>query len=128
MTQDNSISVAIVDDETQLVRTYELLFRKRQIPLAFAAYDGDEAIEKFKNAHPRPGIVIIDYRLPSMSGLDIMKAILSMEPRTKIIIISGDESIRQESLDAGANVFLKKPTSITEITRTINSLMNSYSH
>jgi len=118
-------SVAIVDDETQLVRTYELLFKKRQIPMAFAAYDGDEAIEKFKNASPRPGIVIIDYRLPSMSGLDIMKAILDMEPGTKIVFISGDESIRQESLDAGANVFLKKPTSIKDITETIHSLMNN---
>ena len=118
-------SVAIVDDETQLVRTYELLFKKRQIPMAFAAYDGDEAIEKFKNSDPRPGIVIIDYRLPSMSGLDIMKAILELEPRTKIVFISGDESIRQESLDAGANVFLKKPTSIKDITETIRTLMNN---
>ena len=118
-------SVAIVDDETQLVRTYELLFKKRQIPMSFAAYDGDEAIEKFKKADPRPGIVIIDYRLPSMSGLDIMKAILEMEPGTKIVFISGDESIRQESLDAGANVFLKKPTSIKDITETIHTLMNN---
>ena len=118
-------SVAIVDDETQLVRTYELLFKKRQIPMAFTAYDGGEAIEKFSRADPRPGIVVIDYRLPSMSGIDVMKAILAIQPHTKIVFISGDDSTRQESLDAGATVFMKKPASIKEITDTINSLMNN---
>jgi FixJ family two-component response regulator len=117
--------VAVVDDEPQLVRTYELLFRRRQIPLAFYAYDGHEAIEKFRKASPRPGVVIVDNRLPSMNGIDVMKAILTIEPGTKIIFISGDESIRQESLEAGADVFLKKPTSINDITKTVNSLINN---
>lgn len=122
---ENKTSVAIVDDEVALVRTYELLFKKRGIPMAFTAYDGVETIEKFRNANPRPGIVIIDYRLPDMSGLEVMKAILAVDPKTKIVFISGDESIRQQSLDAGAAVFLKKPTSITGITQTITALMNS---
>jgi DNA-binding response OmpR family regulator len=112
-----------VDDEAQLVRTYELLFKKRHIPMAFTAFDGEEAIEKFRKAEPKPGIVIVDYRLPSMSGIDVMKEILAIEPRTKIVFISGDESSRRESLDAGATVFMKKPTSIKEITETINTLI-----
>jgi DNA-binding NtrC family response regulator len=118
-------SVAIVDDEVQLVRTYELLFEKRGIPMAFTAYDGDEAIEKFSRAEPKPSIVIIDYRLPSMSGIDVMKAILAIEPHTKVVFISGDESSMRESLEAGATVFMRKPTSIKEITETINALRNN---
>lgn len=114
-----------MDDEVQLVRTYELLFKKRGIPMAFTAYTGREAIEKFRKADPRPGIVIIDYRLPDMDGMEVMKEIISMEPGTKVIFISGDESVRQESVDAGANVFLKKPTSIKTITDTLNSLLNA---
>ena len=43
-------SVAIVDDEVGVVRTYELLFNRRKIPISFTALDGPEAIEKFKNA------------------------------------------------------------------------------
>jgi FixJ family two-component response regulator len=70
-------------------------------------------------------MVIKDYRLPDISGLDVMRAILAMEPRTKIVFISGDDSSRHESLDAGATVFIKKPTPIKDITETINSLMNT---
>ncbi len=122
---ENNTSVSIVDDEADVVRTYELLFQKRGIPMAFTAYDGREAVEKFERENPKPSIVIIDYRLPDMDGMDVMKQILSMEPHTRIIFISGDESVRHESLDAGATVFLKKPTSIKDITVTINSLMNA---
>jgi DNA-binding response OmpR family regulator len=122
---DADASVAIVDDEVQLVRTYEMLFKRRNIPMAFVAYKGEEAVEKFKNARPRPKIVIVDYRLPDMSGLEAMKGILATEPDTRIVFISGDESVRQESLDAGAAVFMKKPTPIREITDTITALMRA---
>jgi two-component system chemotaxis response regulator CheY len=122
---ENNGSVAIVDDEVQLVRTYELLFKKRRIPIAFIAYDGGDAIEKFKRADPKPSIVIIDYRLLDMSGLEVMRGILAIEPKTRIVFISGDESIQQESIDAGATVFMKKPTSIKEITEIISTLMNT---
>jgi two-component system chemotaxis response regulator CheY len=119
----NNGCVAVVDDEPQLVRTYEILFRRRQIPLSFTAYDGPEAVEKFRKASPRPGVVIVDNRLPSMSGIEVMKSILAIDPGTKIVFVSGDESVRQESLDAGAAVFMKKPTPIAEISRTINELL-----
>ncbi len=122
---DDGYGVAIVDDETDVIRTYELLFKKRQIPISFIAYDGDEALEKFKKANPKPKIAIIDYRLPTMSGLDLMKKVLTIEPRIRIVFISGDLSVKQRSLNAGATVFMKKPTGIKEITDTVTSLMDS---
>jgi DNA-binding NtrC family response regulator len=118
-------SVAIVDDEMGVVRTYELLFKRRKIPLSFTALDSVEAIDKFKKANPRPEVVIIDYRLPTMNGLELMIDVLAIEPDTKIIFISGDDSVRQRSIAAGATVFLKKPTSIKVITETVTNLLKS---
>ncbi len=106
-----------------MVRTYELLFNRRNIPLAFSALDGGEAIEKFNNSNPKPKVVIIDYRLPSMSGIELMGKILSVEPNTKVIFISGDDSIRDKVLGLGAKLFLKKPMNIKEITESVNSLL-----
>jgi FixJ family two-component response regulator len=122
---ENSTSVAIVDDEKDLVRTYELLFKRRHIPLSFVAYDGHSAIDKFNNAREKPGVIIIDYRLPDMDGFDLMRKVLAIEPGTKIVFISGDDSVRREALDAGAKVFLKKPTDIKGISDTITALINS---
>ena len=124
MQNNGQSSVAVVDDEPGVSRTYELLFKRRNIPLSFTALDGPEAIRKFENASPKPGVVIIDYRLPSMSGLALMKRLLNIEPSTRIIFISGDDSIRQESLESGAKVFLKKPVDIKTITDTVTGLFN----
>ncbi|HTY90321.1 MAG TPA: response regulator [Methanocella sp.] len=121
----NDVSVAIVDDERDLVRTYELLFKRRGIRLAFVAYDGHSAIERFNNTVDKPGVVIIDYRLPDMDGLDLMKEVLALRSGTKIVFISGDDTVRQDAMDAGATVFLKKPADIKMITETINALINS---
>lgn len=108
-------SIAIIDDDSQLVRTYELLFRHKRVPVSFVAYDGRIALEKFRVADPRPGIVIVDYRMPYMTGLEIMGEIRKIEPATKIVVISADDSIMQEALSAGANVFLKKPAGMKAI-------------
>lgn len=51
----NHSEVAIVDDKADLVKTYELLFKRRNIPVSFTALDGPEAIEEFKKADPSPG-------------------------------------------------------------------------
>ncbi|HTY90320.1 MAG TPA: response regulator [Methanocella sp.] len=117
-------SIAIVDDELDICALLTNVFQTMGASVCFIAPDGPEAIEKFKNADPRPGVEIIDYRLPSMSGLDVMKRILAIEPRTRIVFISGDESSRQESLDAGATVFMKKPASIKTITDTVTRLID----
>jgi FixJ family two-component response regulator len=54
-----------------------------------------------------------------------MKEVLALRSGTKIVLISGDDTVRQDAMDAGATVFLKKPTDINVITETINKLMNS---
>ncbi len=111
--------VAIVDDDPQLVKTYELLFQRRKVPIAFIAYDGFAALEQFRKADPRPAVAIVDYRVPAMSGIDLMRAMLEIEPRTRIVLISADDSVRQEALDAGASAFLKKPVGLNEIMQSI---------
>jgi FixJ family two-component response regulator len=59
-----------------------------------------------------------------MSGLQVMREVLIIEPITKVIFVSGDDDIKQESIDVGATVFLKKPTSIKTITDTVTRLMD----
>jgi DNA-binding response OmpR family regulator len=115
--------VGIVDDEELLVRTYEMLFERRHIPLSFVALDGRDGVEKFRNARPRPKVMIIDYRLPYTSGIEAMKEILRIEPATKVLFISADGEIRQEALDSGADVFLKKPISLKTLIDATRSLM-----
>lgn len=113
--------VAIVDDDPQLVAIYERLLIDRKIPVSFKAYDGRVALDMFRRADPRPATIIVDYRMPAMNGIDLMREILKLAPGTKIIFVSADDSIRQETIKMGANAFLRKPVSLNDIVKSISS-------
>lgn len=118
--------IAIVEDEKDLVRVYVRLFEKRGIPVCFIAYDGNEAIIKFIACTPKPHIVIMDYRLPTLNGIEVTKRILAIDPDTKVIMISADTSIKEESLRNGAFTFLAKPVSLKEIANTVDTIIKNY--
>ncbi len=73
----------------------------------------------FRKANPKPLILVIDYRMPGMNGIELMKEILLIAPGTKIIFISADDCVRLDTLKAGASAFLNKPAGIKEIMESI---------
>ena len=119
--------IAIVEDEKDLVRVYIRLLEKKGIPVCFVAYDGGEAILKFIACTPRPHIVIMDYRLPTLNGIEVTKKILEIDPETKVIFLSADSSAEEEALRNGAHIFLKKPVSIKLIMNAIDDVLKKYS-
>jgi two-component system chemotaxis response regulator CheY len=87
----------------------------RGIPVYFVAYDGEEAVQQFAKHNPRPGVVLMDYRMPFVNGIQATRSILMMDPEVKVIFISADDAVREEAIRAGAVRFMQKPTSIKEI-------------
>lgn len=58
----------------------------------------------------RPRIVLIDLGLPDGSGLTLVKTLAEAEPRINAIVaISGDDSLADQAIEAGADLFLAKP-------------------
>ncbi|MGA9141474.1 MAG: response regulator [Methanocella sp.] len=115
--------IAIVDDERELTRLYEDIFKTRCIPICFIAYNGQEAVDLFKNSRSRPSVIIMDHRMPVMTGIEATREIMAIDPGVKIIFISADEHTREESLKAGAVAFLRKPVSIREIVSCVESVL-----
>jgi two-component system chemotaxis response regulator CheY len=62
--------------------------------------------------------------MPALTGLEAMKAMLEIEPGARFIFLSASEEIREESLEAGARAFLKKPVFLAEIKSTIMKVLN----
>ena len=113
--------IAIIEDEKELIKVYERLFKSRGITVCFTAVDGFEGVRKFAECKPRPSIMLMDYRLPTMNGTDAARQILQIEPKTRILLISADANAESEAMAAGAYLFLKKPVSIYDIIKAINS-------
>jgi DNA-binding NarL/FixJ family response regulator len=90
------------------------------------AENGLQAVERVMEL--RPDIVILDWTMPVMNGLQAAQIIRSFAPETKIIVFSlhDGNTVREEALRAGADVFLHKTATGEEILKTIAALIGTF--
>lgn len=114
------LKVAIVDDEPDLQRLYQLALSSKGYEIVFVANDGTDAVEK--NRKTPAQVIIMDHRMPTKNGVEATKEILAERPRTKIIFVSADEAVEKEAKEAGAIRFLKKPISLKDLIKNIEDV------
>jgi DNA-binding NarL/FixJ family response regulator len=114
--------VAVVDDEKALNDLLVMMLKLKGIPVCFTAYDGPEAVRKYRDGHPKPEIVIMDYRLPTSTGVEAMKEMLQTDSKAKFIFLSADSGAEDEAILAGAVMFLMKPASMKDVIEAVEKV------
>jgi YesN/AraC family two-component response regulator len=114
--------ILICDDEEGVRESLRLILEDDH-DLSFAT-NGSEAIEKIKK-HPAD-LVILDIKMPKMSGLETLKKLKKVSPNTKVIIASGYKSVEaaNEAIKSGASDYIVKPFDTSQILSSINSILN----
>lgn len=118
-----TIKVAIVEDN---VETRESLFYLLRGSPGFACVgafeSGEEALKQVPGQ--RPDIVLMDIRLPGMSGIECVRKLKALLPTTRIMMLSVFEDHDRifESLRAGANGYLLKKTPPAKLLEAIQEL------
>lgn len=117
------IRVFLVEDQA-LVREgiQSLLGFDRGIAVVGTAGDGEEALAAIPAS--RPDVVLLDMRLPKLSGLDVLKRLAERgELRPTIILTTfDDDEIVLEGLRAGARGYLLKDVSLSELVDAIRAV------
>jgi len=74
----------------------------------------------------KPDVVVLDARLPGLSGVDILRRVAKQLKSTRIIIFSGYESpaLVREMLEAGAHGFVEKTAGLIELKKGLESVAN----
>jgi two-component system, chemotaxis family, chemotaxis protein CheY len=111
--------IAIVDDEDDLCSLLSMLVKRLGYLLEFVAHDGSEAVRAVSDGSTRPDVILMDYRMPKMDGIQAAKEIRRFMPETKIILATADESVRRDAVSAGL-FFLQKPFSTAALVGTID--------
>ena len=106
-------NILVVDDEPQIARVLKTTLSSQGYGVRTAA-DGEDALQEIKNWSP--DLVITDLRMPRMDGLELCRRVRA-DSRVPIIVLSvkGEEKIKVEALDAGADDYITKPFSINEL-------------
>jgi len=115
--QDASTRVLVVDDQRTLLDLLQIVVDQQpDLQCVGAAATGKEAIELA--AHHRPDVVLTDYRLPDIDGIEVTVRLKHDEPDVRVIMLTGhtdDPQVLLRASMAGVSGFLPKESPIWEV-------------
>jgi DNA-binding NarL/FixJ family response regulator len=114
----------VLADDHAVVRsgTRELLEQQPDLKIVGEAADGEEAI---RLAHElKPDVLVMDVRMPRLSGVEATKRIKAECPEVKVLVLTAhdDDEYVFALLQAGANGYLLKTAEIEELVRAIRTV------
>jgi DNA-binding response OmpR family regulator len=114
-------TVLVVDDERALVGMVASLLGEEGYEIV-TAYDGETALRR--HAEESPDLVILDRKLPKISGDEVCKRIRASSS-TPILMLTGERGAdeRAKLLDLGADDYLEKPFSARELRSRVRALL-----
>lgn len=117
-------SVLIVDDEPAICWCLEQIFRDDHFYVRSAA-DAEEGLRLAQNL--KPGLIVLDVRLPGMSGLEALPKFKSIVPQTPIIVITafGDLNTAVQAIRLGATDYLTKPFGTEQVQKVYRSALDA---
>ena len=117
-------TVMIVEDEEALLTLLQYNLDKEGYKVVTAS-DGEEAVLMIKET--TPDLVLLDWMLPSLSGIEICRRLRARDETRNLPIIMitarGEEGDRIRGLDTGADDYLTKPFSMTELLARVRAVM-----
>jgi len=121
------LKVVIVDDE-KMIRdglVHTMPWDKMQIEVVGSAENGRVALNIIREK--KPNLVLTDIRMPEMDGIELLKALKTEMPNTKVVILSGydDFQYAQSALKYGAVDYLVKPVNADELIKLLEDFKKS---
>ena len=102
----------VVDDEQQITMVMRSGLTKHGFDVRVAA-EGEAALELFQLW--TPDLVITDLSMPNMNGLEVCRRLRAISSVPIIVLsVKGDEAVKIEALDAGADDYVTKPFAMGE--------------
>ena len=107
-------TVLVIEDEEILAKNVAK-YLMRQGYEAHVANSGEEGLKAFENL--RHDIILLDYKLTGMTGLEVLEKVRARDSNVKVILITahGNTEIAVQAMKAGANDYLSKPLALGEL-------------
>jgi len=118
-------NILVVDDEPQITRVLKTTLSSQGYAIRTAS-DGDEAVQIMKEW--MPDLLITDLRMPHMNGLELCRYVRAKSPLPIIVLsVKGEEKIKVDALDAGADDYVTKPFSVNELLARVRAALRRIS-
>lgn len=116
-------SIFLVDDEPGIIDIYKEFLAFKNYKTIEEAFDGEEAVTKYRAMKKKPDVVILDHRMPLKNGLTAMKEILTEHPLQCVVFVTADENAAKNALSMGATSFMLKPFRMDNLFNSIRTAL-----
>jgi two-component system response regulator HydG len=106
-------SILIIDDEIAIASAFAAFFRHDGAHVVTEAHTGAEGIEAYQRV--RPDLVLLDVRLPDMTGFDVLSRIRDDNPVVIMVTAYGHVQMAVDAMHRGAENFLTKPVDLSHL-------------
>ncbi len=117
--------VYIDDDEAQVFMIKRMLERWGYRVSAYL--EQREALDALLDGEQRVDLVVTDYNMPGLSGLEVARAIRDARPQLPVIVVSGyvTDALRVQAAAAGVSELISKPHEVEELRDAVQRLLKS---
>src|SRR5438552_3713143 len=114
--------ILLVDDDLQMSGMVEdwLIYEKHSVDVVHTGFEGWQ-----KASANQYDLLILDWDLPDLNGIDILKRFRSSGGKAHVLVLTGhtDVSDKELGLDAGADDYLTKPFHMKELSARIRAML-----
>lgn len=116
-------NILLVEDDTDLSETLQdwLMFQQHTVE---AVFTGTEALEQMRFS--TFDIVVLDWQLPGMNGIDVLKQYRSEGGKMPILMLTGRTEAKEIKalMDAGATDYMAKPFNLKELSARVEQIVS----
>jgi CheY-like chemotaxis protein len=121
----NATATVLVVDDDEILRRLMCKTLESGAFRVLAASNGSEALAVCQDAEPPVDLLVADYSMPGMTGLQLARECCSLQPELSILYVSGSwpgDALRAD-LALGRRGFLAKPFRLSELLRNARELL-----
>jgi two-component system, chemotaxis family, chemotaxis protein CheY len=118
------LTILVVDDSLQMRRLLQGMLTELGIFQVFLAKDGAEALRFLGSCDDMIDLVLCDWKMPKMNGLDLLRQIRSADPDFPFVMVTGqaDEQSVVAAKNLGVTSYLVKPFSADQLLKRLRAL------
>jgi two-component system, chemotaxis family, chemotaxis protein CheY len=119
-------NVLVIDDEPQMVKIVEGVLRILGVQSISTAEDGEQALDLVKSSAKPFDLVICDWQMPNMDGLQFLEAFRADYPGTAFVMLTAktDAQAFNSAKRSGATYFFMKPIDAADLKSRLSSLFD----
>ena len=119
-----AVTCLLADDHPALIAAVSAYLSASGFEIVGPAPDGRRAVELAATA--RPQVALVDYRMPYLAGVRLVRALREASPATRVAVYTadGDELLAESVLEAGASGIILKEAPLADLLRALETVLS----